>query len=103
MISILVNILFYGFLGMVPLGIGIGVYSKYGILGVIRFCLVVFALPSWIYAIYRMLDNLIYAVSNHFQGALEGLFDIPFIISLIVIGMTLFIGVALCFIELRKV
>ena len=95
MISILVNIMVYGFLGTGVLGIVIGVHNKYGKLGVIRLCLVVFELPAWLYVIYRMFDNLTHAVSNHLQGALVGLFDLPFIISLIVIVITSFIGMAL--------
>ena len=95
MISILVNILFYGLLGTVPLGIGIGLIRKYGILRAIRFCLVVFALPAWIYAIYRIFNNLNYAMRNHLQGGFGGLFDIPFIISIIVVAITALISMIL--------
>lgn len=95
MISIILNILFYGFLGTVFLVIVIKTYSKYGILGVIRFCLVVFVLPAWIYAIYRLFDNSTHVMSNHLQGAGKGLFDMPFIVSIFVIAITLFIEVVL--------
>lgn len=95
MISIILNILFYGVLGSGVVGIGAGVYSKYGILGIIRLLLVIFAVPAWLYAIYRLFGNLIHVMSNHLQGAGDGLFDAPFVISIIVAAITLFIGVVL--------
>lgn len=95
MISILINIIVYGFLGTGVLGIVVGVHSKYGILGIIRLLLGVFAVPAWLYVIYRVFGNLTHVMSNHLQEAGDGLFDVPFVISIVVIAITSFIGVAL--------
>lgn len=99
MISIILNILFYGVLGSGVVGIGAGVYSKYGILGIIRLLLVIFAVPAWLYAIYRLFGNLTQAMNNHLQGAGEGLLNIPFVISIVVMVITSLIGAALHSIE----
>ncbi len=95
MISIILNILFYGLLGSGVVSIGAGIYSKYGILGIIRLLLVIFAVPAWLYVIYRLFGNFTHAMNNHLQGAGEGLFSIPFVISIVVIVITSFIGTAL--------
>lgn len=95
MISIILNILFYGLLGSGTVGIGVGVYSKYGILGIIRLLLVIFAVPAWLYAIYRLFGNFTHVMNNHLQGAGEGLFSIPFVISIVVIVITSLIGAVL--------
>ncbi len=95
MISLILNILFYGVLGSGVVGIGVGVYSKYGILGIIRLLLVIFSIPAWLYAIYRLFGNFTRAMNNHLQSAGEGMFSIPFVISIVVIVITSLIGAAL--------
>lgn len=88
MISIILSIIFYGILGTGTLGIGVGIYSKWGIHGLIDIVLGIFALPSWMFIMYRLFNNVIYAMNNHLKDVGKGLFDTAFIVSIIIVVIT---------------